>query len=387
MYCCFVKVFGENKRRLHDYTVCVQCISKKSPLFFSKLSQKPRYVIPKLWSNGILFPYQIAGAVIPLYHYTRVNRPLQLLYSVPGGLGFVKTLKINHSVKSGLIAPILQEKHKKCCCRADCGDRFSAQSIVPFAQTGNWTQDPPIAGRLLYHLSYRGLSQPTKSFWLRRPFRNRATIYQRWIISKEEGVCAKFPTWCTITINFTHKPHQLLAQKKIPHGIPNRATEITFHARIFGVWCPVNGRVVETRGFSSPASLNRVWQQALMKLLMISEWRSSINNPFCYLKGKFIRSCFQMSQCGIGRMDKSGRIQCISLTLVKHIYRRVFRWFFLLCWTFICIVGYTCLFRTKKLSTVRVTVELHLNPRTWERLQICCTLLSQPWCKKLVLAS
>ncbi len=43
--------------------------SKNGPLFFSKPAQKPRYVIPKVWSNGI-FPYQIAGAVIPLHHYT-----------------------------------------------------------------------------------------------------------------------------------------------------------------------------------------------------------------------------------------------------------------------------------------------------------------------------
>jgi hypothetical protein len=48
-------------------------------LFFSKPAQKPWYVIPKVWSNQIL-PYQIAGAVIPLYLYT--IRPVWIgLYS------------------------------------------------------------------------------------------------------------------------------------------------------------------------------------------------------------------------------------------------------------------------------------------------------------------
>jgi hypothetical protein len=47
---------------------------------------------------------------------------LQLVYLVLGGFGSVKIMKINHSVKGGLIEPILQEKHKKCCFGADCGD-------------------------------------------------------------------------------------------------------------------------------------------------------------------------------------------------------------------------------------------------------------------------
>jgi hypothetical protein len=51
-------------------------------------------------------------------------------------------MEINHPVKSdGLIAPILQEKYKESCCRADHGERYSAARLkkltILFAPTGN----------------------------------------------------------------------------------------------------------------------------------------------------------------------------------------------------------------------------------------------------------
>ncbi len=47
MYCCFVNVFGENKSRLHHYTVFVQFISKK-PLGFGENGQKAMVRYTKL---------------------------------------------------------------------------------------------------------------------------------------------------------------------------------------------------------------------------------------------------------------------------------------------------------------------------------------------------
>jgi hypothetical protein len=44
------------------------------------------------------------------------------IHSVAKNADYTQTVKINHLAKSGLIAPILQEKHnKECCCRADHG--------------------------------------------------------------------------------------------------------------------------------------------------------------------------------------------------------------------------------------------------------------------------
>ncbi len=48
-------------------------------------------------------------ALSVIWYYTNIcDMMMVILY----------TMKINHPVKSGLIAPILQEKHKECCCRA-----------------------------------------------------------------------------------------------------------------------------------------------------------------------------------------------------------------------------------------------------------------------------
>ncbi len=50
-------------------------------------------------------------------------------------------MKINHPVKSALIAPILQEKHKECCCRADHGERYSAARLKAISSEVQYCQE------------------------------------------------------------------------------------------------------------------------------------------------------------------------------------------------------------------------------------------------------
>jgi hypothetical protein len=72
--------------------------------------------------------------------------------------------------------------HNECCCRADHGERYSAarlkKSIIPFTPTGNWTQDTPIAVRLLYHLIYRGWPASQQHFLCFKKGRRRSMSHR-----------------------------------------------------------------------------------------------------------------------------------------------------------------------------------------------------------------
>jgi hypothetical protein len=74
-----VELFGENKRRLHDYTVFVQCISKNPPLIIYENGRKAMILIQSR-SYDRISPYQIAGVVVPLYNYSRANQSLRFIH-------------------------------------------------------------------------------------------------------------------------------------------------------------------------------------------------------------------------------------------------------------------------------------------------------------------
>jgi hypothetical protein len=72
-------------------------------------------------------------------------------------------MKIKHSTKaSWILAPIVLEKHKKYCCRADRGEQFAGNMPEKFSR--QLEQTSLIAGRFPHHFELLGTPSFTATF-------------------------------------------------------------------------------------------------------------------------------------------------------------------------------------------------------------------------------